>query len=213
MTNTSTGDLSKPFSIIIKWQKEEILIDSDSISEQDTVSHLKNLIYNKTGVLSERQKLLGLKLKGKPADDNVKLSEFKLKPNTKIIMMGSREDDISNLAKPSTSESDVINDFDIPDECEIPIRERQEFLAKIERRVKEYTINVFNEPREGTKLLVLDIDYTLFGKSYKFDPLEARKILTLVSLTLYRSSVNSGTCFSIDETLSSRIFNLRLRAL
>lgn len=42
---------------------------------------------------------------------------------------------------------------------------REEYLAKIERRIKEYKINVLNEPREGKKLLVLDIDYTLFGMS------------------------------------------------
>lgn len=40
---------------------------------------------------------------------------------------------------------------------------REEYLAKIERRIKEYKISVLNEPREGKKLLVLDIDYTLFG--------------------------------------------------
>ena len=36
-------------------------------------------------------------------------------------------------------------------------------MAKIARRVKEYKINVLNEPRPGKKLLVLDVDYTLFG--------------------------------------------------
>lgn len=41
---------------------------------------------------------------------------------------------------------------------------REEFLAKIERRVLSYEIKVFNEPRPGKKLLVLDVDYTLFGK-------------------------------------------------
>ena len=42
---------------------------------------------------------------------------------------------------------------------------REEFLQKIERRVKEYKIEVMNEPRPGKKLLVLDVDYTLFGKT------------------------------------------------
>lgn len=41
---------------------------------------------------------------------------------------------------------------------------REEYLAKIERRVKDYKIEFMNEPRAGKKLLVLDIDYTLFGK-------------------------------------------------
>jgi ubiquitin-like domain-containing CTD phosphatase 1 len=45
----------------------------------------------------------------------------------------------------------------------IPIKDREEFLAKVERRVKEYKIKILNEPRNGKKLLVLDIDYTLFG--------------------------------------------------
>ena len=42
---------------------------------------------------------------------------------------------------------------------------REEFLEKIQRRVKDYEIKVLNEPRPDKKLLVLDIDYTLFGKN------------------------------------------------
>lgn len=38
----------------------------------------------------------------------------------------------------------------------------QVYLAKIARRVKEYKIEIINPPRENKKLLVLDIDYTLF---------------------------------------------------
>lgn len=41
---------------------------------------------------------------------------------------------------------------------------REEFLQKIEKRVKDYKVDVINEPRKGKKLLVLDIDYTLFGE-------------------------------------------------
>lgn len=33
---------------------------------------------------------------------------------------------------------------------------------QVERRVREYEVKILNEPREGKKLLVLDIDYTLF---------------------------------------------------
>jgi ubiquitin-like domain-containing CTD phosphatase 1 len=38
----------------------------------------------------------------------------------------------------------------------------QVYLAKINKRIKDYKIEVLNEPREGKNLLVLDIDYTLF---------------------------------------------------
>lgn len=36
------------------------------------------------------------------------------------------------------------------------------YLSKIEKRIRTYTITQLNPPREGKKLLVLDIDYTLF---------------------------------------------------
>jgi len=38
------------------------------------------------------------------------------------------------------------------------------YLAKIDRRIKEYNIEELNPPREGKHCLVLDIDYTLFGE-------------------------------------------------
>lgn len=41
---------------------------------------------------------------------------------------------------------------------------REENLAKIARRVKDYKVEELNPPREGKRLLVLDVDYTLFGK-------------------------------------------------
>ena len=41
---------------------------------------------------------------------------------------------------------------------------RAEYLAKIRKRVKQYEIKILNPPRLGKKLLVLDVDFTLFGK-------------------------------------------------
>lgn len=38
----------------------------------------------------------------------------------------------------------------------------QIYLGKVEKRVKSYDIKEINPPRDGKKLLVLDIDYTLF---------------------------------------------------
>jgi hypothetical protein len=43
---------------------------------------------------------------------------------------------------------------------------REEYLAKIEKRIKTYTFKTLNEPRPDKKLLVLDVDYTLFGMFY-----------------------------------------------
>lgn len=38
----------------------------------------------------------------------------------------------------------------------------QIYLAKVEKRVRSYRIDELNPPRESKRLLVLDIDYTLF---------------------------------------------------
>ncbi|KAJ3589929.1 hypothetical protein NHX12_010769 [Muraenolepis orangiensis] len=123
-------------SVIIKWGGQEYSIRS--LSEEDTVMDLKQSIKSLTGVLPERQKLLGLKVKGKPAEDVVKLGSLKLKPNTKIMMMGTREEGLEEVLAP------------------------EENLAKIARRVKDYKVEELNPPREGKRLLVLDVDYTLF---------------------------------------------------
>uniref|UniRef100_I3JPP6 Ubiquitin-like domain-containing CTD phosphatase 1 n=1 Tax=Oreochromis niloticus TaxID=8128 RepID=I3JPP6_ORENI len=146
-------------SVIIKWGGQEYFISS--LSEEDTVLDLKQSIKTLTGVLPERQKLLGLKVKGKPAEDEMKLGSLKLKPNTKIMMMGTREESLEDVLAPPPENDDVVNDFDIEEEV-IEVENREENLAKIARRVKEYKVDELNPPREGKRLLVLDVDYTLF---------------------------------------------------
>ncbi|XP_014353448.1 ubiquitin-like domain-containing CTD phosphatase 1 isoform X2 [Latimeria chalumnae] len=146
-------------SLIIKWSGQEYTVTA--LSEEDTVLDLKQSIKNLTGVLPRRQKLLGLKFKGKPAEDDLTLGALKLKPNTKIMMMGSREESLEDVLGPPPDNDDVINDFDIEEDV-VEVENREENLAKITRRVKDYKIEVLNPPREDKKLLVLDVDYTLF---------------------------------------------------
>nr|XP_033783488.1 ubiquitin-like domain-containing CTD phosphatase 1 [Geotrypetes seraphini] len=146
-------------SLIIKWGGQEYYITT--LSEDDTVLDLKQSLKSLTGVLPERQKLLGLKYKGKSAEDDMKLGILKLKPNTKIMMMGTREESLEDVLAPPVDNDDVVNDFDIEEEV-VEVENREENLAKISRRVKEYKVEILNSPREGKKLLVLDVDYTLF---------------------------------------------------
>ncbi|XP_061658550.1 ubiquitin-like domain-containing CTD phosphatase 1 [Syngnathoides biaculeatus] len=146
-------------SVIIKWGGHEYAITS--LCEEDTVMDLKQSIKTLTGVLPERQKLLGLKVKGKAAEDQVKLGSLKLKPNTKIMMMGTREEGLEEVLAPPPENDDVVNDFDIEEEV-VEVENREENLAKIARRVKDYKVEEMNSPREGKRLLVLDVDYTLF---------------------------------------------------
>lgn len=49
-----------------------------------------------------------------------------------------------------------------PDVCQTKKTLPQIYVAKIKKRVREYTIKELNPLRPGKRLLVLDIDYTLF---------------------------------------------------
>jgi len=65
---------------------------------------------------------------GKPPGDDAKLADLSLKPGTKIMMMGTREEVLENILQPpDSSQSDVVNDFDI-EEDEIAIQNRFDFL-------------------------------------------------------------------------------------
>ncbi|WAR21786.1 UBCP1-like protein [Mya arenaria] len=128
--------MAASIEIIIKWSGKEYKIAD--LNATETVKDLKMKIQKETGVLADRQKLLGLKSKGKPADDATQL-----------------------IVEPPPDIPDVVNDFDIEEE-EVAVENREEFLQKIERRIKDYKIEIMNEPRKNKKLLVLDIDYTLF---------------------------------------------------
>lgn len=48
--------------LIVKWNCKEYEIDA--LSDNDSVGTLKDVIFKKTGVRPERQKLLNLKFKG-----------------------------------------------------------------------------------------------------------------------------------------------------
>ncbi len=145
--------------VVVKWSGTEYDIE---VLEDETVLHLKQKIFVTTQVRPDRQKLLNLKHNGKSAADDVLISALNLKPGFKIMMMGSREETIVEATTKPEDLPEVVDDFDIPDEADVEVKDRKIFLEKVERRVRDYTAKIFNEPREGKKLLVLDIDYTLF---------------------------------------------------
>lgn len=85
-----------------------------------------------------------------------------IKAGKPLMMVGSREADIESVnEKPDGI--DVVNDFEDENEAGTePFETKEVYLSKIRRRIKEYKFEIINPPREGKKLLVLDIDYTLF---------------------------------------------------
>eukprot|EP00850_Spirogloea_muscicola_P021898 SM000267S09849 [mRNA] locus=s267:10401:12778:+ [translate_table: standard] len=125
----------------------------------DTVGELKRRICEATAVLPKRQKLLNLKAGGRPASDNALLASLGVKPALKIMMMGTVEDEILVDA---VDTPEVMDDLALGEEAALAICHQEESQAKLRRRIAQYQIKTINPPREGKKLLVLDIDYTLF---------------------------------------------------
>ena len=159
-------DTYKQCEIILKWNKQELAFDLQSTQ---TLSELKSLIYEQTHILPDRQKLMGLKLKVSGIITNTTTMD-ELNLSTKIMLMGTPEESITELnslkaVQPDLSEGQEEEQQDttwIEDPDTIPLDKREEVQTKLERRVGTYQGKILNEPRQGKKLLVLDIDYTLF---------------------------------------------------
>lgn len=77
------------------------------------------------------------------------------------MMVGSTDDDIEEVNVKPDFDEEVVDDFE-DDIDDVPIHHQEIYLEKIAKRIKEYKIEELSPMREGKKLLVLDIDYTLF---------------------------------------------------
>jgi len=99
--------------------------------------------------MPERQKLIGLKTNaGQAITNDTLLIDLKYKSGTKIMMMGTVEEKIEDMNKMPENMPEVIDDFDIGNNGdEVDLQYREENLAKISKRVKDYKINILNNPR------------------------------------------------------------------
>eukprot|EP01118_Nematostelium_gracile_P005202 TRINITY_DN162_c0_g2_i2.p1 TRINITY_DN162_c0_g2~~TRINITY_DN162_c0_g2_i2.p1 ORF type:complete len:192 (-),score=58.96 TRINITY_DN162_c0_g2_i2:33-608(-) len=151
-------------ALVAKWGNKEYPMEMEDSS---TLEEMKMCLYSLTKVNPKRQKIVGL-YKGK-AEDNNTLAELAIVSNKKFMMIGTIEEEILKEPKPEDI-ADVLNDFDIdyfmnPEEAKNSL-ENQKNLEKIG---KENEIIFMNAPRPGRKLLVLDLDYTIFDMKTETD--------------------------------------------
>ncbi|XBI30497.1 hypothetical protein VPH35_054225 [Triticum aestivum] len=134
----------------------------------DTLLELKRRICEFTDVLPKRQKLLYPKLILN--DESVLLSSLPFKPNGKLTMIGTVEDEIF-VDRPDDPE--VLDDYEFFKDEVTAIKDNVLYKQKVKRRASQYKIKLLNPCRDGKRLLVLDIDYTLFDhRSPAENPLE-----------------------------------------
>jgi len=65
-----------------------------------------------------------LYFKGSQLSSDVPLSELSLTASTKIMMIGTREEEIAQVNEPPADQTEVINDLDIGDDEEIEVSNR-----------------------------------------------------------------------------------------
>lgn len=160
-SSTSVAALTSPateeeMTLTVKWSGKEYTV---RVCGDDTVGELKRRVSEVTNVLPKRQKLLYPKVGSKLADDSTLLSQLPLKSSLKMTMIGTVEDEIfvGQVDAP-----EIVDDFELGQDEVVDIKDKEVNKQKLKRRIKHYKIELRNPCREGKKLLVLDIDYTLF---------------------------------------------------
>ncbi|XP_043711362.1 ubiquitin-like domain-containing CTD phosphatase [Telopea speciosissima] len=163
----SSSMSEEELTLTVRWSGKEYTV---RVCGDDSVGELKRRICEVTNVLPKRQKLLYPKVGSKLSDDSLLLAQLPLKSSLKMTMVGTVEDDI--IVDPVDA-PEIIDDFELGEKEAVHIKDKEVNKQKLRRRVDQYKIKLLNPCREGKKLLVLDIDYTLFDhRSTAENPLE-----------------------------------------
>lgn len=150
-------------TITVKWRAESFEF---IMSLSESLSELKSKIQGLTNISSSTQKLIGFsKVLGSKLDESMslKLNKAIIKNGMiKINLIGTPDVEIAvfNQQKYEAVKT-VFNDFS---HSFTPATEEWQKLNEFSEKV---VINYINEPREGKKLLVLDLDHTLLDFSSK----------------------------------------------
>ncbi|XP_021740433.1 ubiquitin-like domain-containing CTD phosphatase [Chenopodium quinoa] len=160
--------MEEEMTLTVKWSGKEYTV---RVCGDDTVGELKRRICQVTEVLPKRQKLLYPKIVGpKLADDSTLISQLPFKSSVKMTMIGTVEDDL--IIDPVDS-PEIVDDFELGQDEAVDLKDKEVNKQKLRRRIDQYKIKVRNPCRKGKKLLVLDIDYTLFDhRSTAENPLQ-----------------------------------------
>ncbi|KAJ7968034.1 Ubiquitin-like domain-containing CTD phosphatase [Quillaja saponaria] len=167
-STASTSSVSEEeLTLIVKWSGKEYTVQ---VCGDDTIGELKRRICEVTNVLPIRQKLLYPKVGSKLADESLLLAQLPLESSLKMTMIGTTEDDI---IVDTVDTPEIVDDFELGQEEAVDIKDKEVNKQKLRRRISQYKLELLNPCRAGKKLLVLDIDYTLFDhRSTAENPLE-----------------------------------------
>ncbi|KAH9950185.1 HAD subfamily IIID h [Amylocystis lapponica] len=154
-------DAERWIHLLFTWAGKPFMLD---VAESDRVYDLKACLQSLTDVPPERQKILGL-VKGKLPPDEERIGNLQLANGKKFTLVGTPEG--HEIKDPSQLEflPDVVNDLDVDFSANpaaaVAYQNDQRNLRKIKEHTKKLQVNIIHPLREGKRLLVLDIDYTI----------------------------------------------------
>ncbi|KAH7889527.1 HAD-like domain-containing protein [Phlebopus sp. FC_14] len=134
------------------------------LAESDRVYDLKSSLMDLTNVPPERQKILGL-VKGKLPPDEERIADLNISQGKKFTLVGTPAGD--EIKDPSQLESlpDVVNDLDVDVTANPFIAASylndQRNIRKVKEASNKLRVDLIHPLRQGKRLLVLDIDYTI----------------------------------------------------
>ncbi|KAI0282703.1 HAD IIID h [Russula brevipes] len=158
----SDGFAERWISLSFTWSGRSFTFE---VAQSDRlIFDLKVVLFSMTDVPPERQKILGL-VKGKLPTDDVRIGDLGLICGKKFTLVGTPQG--HELKDPNKMEllSDVVNDLDVDFSANPAAAEShkndQRNIRKIREATEKLKINIIHPLREGKRLLVLDIDYTI----------------------------------------------------
>ena len=116
------------------------------LEDTKTVLDLKVHLQGLTNILPASQKLLGLKAKGvKMADDSAILADLNVRPNAKIMLMGTPEAQ-KIVAPPEGFVDDIEDDFELVEE-DLAAKDHPDNHAKIRNRLEKIKVPISRSTR------------------------------------------------------------------
>ncbi|CAM0137872.1 unnamed protein product [Umbelopsis sp. WA50703] len=155
----------RPLTFVASWQKKTYTM---TCTPEETVQQLKTKLQELTNVRPQNMKLLNL-VKGKLPADETRLDSLSLrrKPGSdaiEFLMLGTADEKIFKDPDQVDTLPDVLNDLEydyFPSDHPTHLDQ-----AKVQKKLKDTIaktdIRLINPLRQGKRLLVMDLDYTLF---------------------------------------------------
>eukprot|EP01066_Platyproteum_vivax_P002802 Platyproteum_vivax@DN1350_c0_g1_i1.p1 len=149
-------------NLIIKWGTKSIEVPFSSIDwETFTILDLRQRIEDELSIPKDKQKFLGITINNKPPNNDAALMDLTFKKPLTFTLLGTPLDQhLKDVPEDGTVVNDLNNWDFLPTDAD-NIR-TDLHIKRLNKAIAKTEIQFINPLRPGRKLLVLDLDYTLF---------------------------------------------------